>query len=433
MSAARPNVLLGVCGSIAAYKSAALVRELRRVECAVRVVMTAAARAFITELTLHGLAGRPVETDAFDTAHDAAHDAAHDTADDGDAGSGMKHIDLAQWADLVLVAPASANLLAKLAHGLADDLLSMTCLASGGPVAVAPAMNRQMWENAATRANVAQLRERGVLIWGPATGDQACGDVGEGRMIEPAEIIAHLRQLFGERPLHGRKVVVTAGPTREAIDPVRCLTNHSSGRMGFAMARAACGLGADVALVAGPVSLPTPAAFGGGALERIDVTSAADMAAAVGARLADADVFIACAAVSDYRPATAARRKLKKSALSSAGVALELVETEDIIESAARRYPRLFCVGFAAETEAVEANAKAKLLKKNLDVIVANRVGADDGYGFGGGENVVAAYWRGGAEHFGPAPKTELAGRLMQCIVERWRRTTRAREQSDTA
>ena len=425
MSAARPNVLLGVCGSIAAYKSAVLVRELRRAECEVRVVMSAAARAFITELTLHGLAGRPVESDAFDAG-----------GNDGDGGSGMKHIDLAQWADLILVAPASANLLAKLAHGLADDLLSMTCLAASVPVAVAPAMNRGMWENPATRANVACLRERDVLIWGPAAGAQACGDSGAGRMIEAEEIVARLRRLFDDGPLRGRKVVVTAGPTREALDPVRCLTNHSSGRMGFAMAQAACDLGADVTLIAGPVALATPVAVAG-ALRRMDVTSAADMAAAARAQLADADVFIACAAVSDYRPATAARRKIKKSAYSSGGFALELVETEDILKSAGRRHPHLFRVGFAAETEAVEANAKAKLLEKNLDVIVANRVGAGDGYGFDGNDNLVDVYWRGGgarlSTHLGPAPKTELAARLMRCIVARYRETAHAREQSDTA
>ena len=433
MSAARPNVLLGVCGSIAAYKSAVLVRELRRAECEVRVVMSAAARAFITELTLQGLAGRPVESDAFDAGGD------NDNAG-GDGGSGMKHIDLAQWADLILVAPASANLLAKLAHGLADDLLSMTCLAASVPVAVAPAMNRGMWENPATRANVACLREHGVLLWGPAAGAQACGDSGAGRMIEAEEIVARLRRLFDDGPLRGRKVVVTAGPTREALDPVRCLTNHSSGRMGFAMAQAACDLGADVTLIAGPVALATPAAVAG-ALRRIDVTSAADMATAARAQLADADVFIACAAVSDYRPATAARRKIKKSAHSSGGFALELVETEDILKSAGRRHPHLFRVGFAAETEAVEANAKAKLLEKNLDVVVANRVGAGDGYGFDSDDNLVDVYWRGGgarlsarlSTRLGPAPKTELAARLMRCIVARYRETAHAREQSDTA
>ena len=425
MSAARPNVLLGVCGSIAAYKSAVLVRELRRAECEVRVVMSAAARAFITELTLHGLAGRPVESDAFDAGGD------NDNAGGG-SGSGMKHIDLAQWADLVLVAPASANLLAKLAHGLADDLLSMTCLAASAPVAVAPAMNRGMWENPATRANVACLRERGVLIWGPAAGDQACGDSGAGRMIEADDIVARLRRLFGDRPLQGCTVVVTAGPTREALDPVRCLTNHSSGRMGFAMAQAACDLGADVTLIAGPVALATPTAVAG-ALRRMDVISAADMAAAARAQLTRADVFIACAAVSDYRPAAPARRKIKKSAYSSGGFALELVETEDILTSAGRRHPHLFRVGFAAETEAVEANAKAKLLKKNLDVVVANRVGAGDGYGFDGDDNQVDVYWRGGGAHLDPAPKTELAERLMRCIVARYRETAHAREQSDTA
>ncbi len=413
----RKNVLLGVTGSIAAYKSAILVRELRRLGCEVRIVMTASARAFITELTLHSLAGRPVESDAFDDR----------------SGSGMKHIDLAQWADLVLIAPASANALAKLAHGIADDLLSMVCLAARSPVAVAPAMNRQMWEHPATRANIAELRARDVLIWGPASGDQACGDLGEGRMIEPHEIVSQLQALLGERALRGHKVVVTAGPTREAIDPVRCLTNHSSGRMGFAMARAARNLGADVVLIAGPVSLPTP-----GAVTRVDVVSARDMAGAVRRQLEDADLFIACAAVSDFRPAQTQPRKIKKAASqpSSAPAPLELVATEDILEAASQRHPGLFLVGFAAETDSVEANAKAKLLRKKLDMIVANRVGAGEPYGFDSEDNAVDVYWRGGgAGHFGPCSKTELATRLMQCVVERYQRReqdAQTREQSGT-
>jgi len=407
----RRNILLGVTGSIAAYKSAVLVRELRRAGCDVRVVMTASARAFITELTLQSLAGRPVESDAF-------------SDPDGD---GMKHIRLAQWADLVLIAPASANALAKLAHGIADDLLSMVCLAARGPVAVAPAMNRQMWEHAATRANAAALRERGVLVWGPAGGDQACGDFGEGRMIEPQEITRHVQALLGEGALRGRKVVITAGPTREAIDPVRCLTNHSSGRMGFAMAQAARDLGADVVLVAGPVSLPTPAA-----VARVDVVSAHDMAAAVQRELQDADLFIACAAVSDFRPAQTQPRKIKKAA---APATLQLAATEDILETASRRHPHLFLVGFAAETHALEANAKAKLLRKKLDIIVANRVGGAQ-YGFNSDDNEVDVYWRGGgARHLGPCSKTELAAQLMQCVAEqcRQRRQQHAQHTQHTA
>ena len=407
----RRNILLGVTGSIAAYKSATLIRELRRANCDVRVVMTASARAFITELTLQSLAGRPVESDAFSDAD----------------GGGMKHIDLAQWADLVLIAPASANALAKLAHGIADDLLSMVCLAARGPVAVAPAMNRQMWEHAATRANAAALRERGVLVWGPASGDQACGDLGEGRMIEPHEITRHVQALLGERALRGRKVVITAGPTREAIDPVRCLTNHSSGRMGFAMAQAARDMGADVVLVAGPVSLPTPAA-----VARVDVVSAHDMAAAVRRELQDADLFIACAAVSDFRPAQTQPRKIKKAA---APETLALAATEDILETAGRRHPGLFLVGFAAETHSLEANAKAKLLQKKLDIIVANRVGDGAPYGFDSDQNEVDVYWRGGgARHFGPCSKTELAAQLMECVAEQCQRrhNAQAREQGRT-
>ena len=282
----------------------------------------------------------------------------------------MGHIELARWADAVLIAPASADFLARLASGQADDLLATLCLASAAPLAVAPAMNHLMWDNAATRANIALLAERGIYIFGPGAGDQACGESGPGRMLEPADLAERVQALLsGSGVLAGRRVLITAGPTRERIDPVRFISNRSSGKMGFAVAQAAREAGATVVLVAGPVSLATPAG-----VTRLDVESAADMLGAVLRELPGTDVFISTAAVADYRPARAAQQKIKKS---SETLDLAMERTIDVLATVAARAERPFVVGFAAETEAVEQNARTKLLKKNLDMIAANVVGHD--------------------------------------------------------
>ncbi len=397
------RILLGVTGGIAAYKGADLVRRLRERGAEVQVVMTPSAQRFVTPLTFQALSGRPVRTDLWDSAAEAA----------------MGHIELARWAELVLVAPASADFLARLAAGRADDLLATVCLATEAPIAAAPAMNRVMWDHPATRANVAVLQGRGVRLLGPGEGDQACGEVGPGRLLEP-EAIADLVQalLPPSGPLARRRVLITAGPTREPIDPVRFVSNRSSGRMGFAVAEAARAAGAEVIVVSGPVSLPTPSG-----VRRIDVESAADMLGAVLKEVATADIFISTAAVADYRPTQPPAHKIKKSTET---LAVEMERTVDIVATVAARPARPFIVGFAAETEAVEQNARAKLLKKNLDMIAANEVGHDKA--FDCADNELLVLWRGGRRELERAPKTALARQLVALIAE-----VLAQQQSCTA
>lgn len=390
------KILLGVTGGIAAYKSPDLVRRLVERGAQVQVVMTAGAAQFVTATTFQAVSGRAVRDSLWDPAAEAA----------------MGHIELARWADLVLIAPATAHSLAALAHGLADDLLGTLCLATEAPIAVAPAMNRVMWASAATQDNLVRLRERGVHVFGPGAGDQACGEVGEGRMLEPTELAELAASLLGARtgPLAGRRVLVTAGPTRERIDPVRFISNRSSGKMGFAVAAAARELGADVLLVTGPVGLPTPAG-----VRRVDVESADDMLAAVTREIAGVDIYISTAAVADYRPARPAGQKIKKN---EAALDLALERTTDVLSTVAARPDRPFVVGFAAETEAVEQNARAKLLRKNLDLIAANEVGDDKV--FDKDDNALVVLSRTDRTALGPASKAQLAQELMALVTERF-------------
>jgi phosphopantothenoylcysteine decarboxylase/phosphopantothenate--cysteine ligase len=387
------RILLGVTGGIAVYKSADLVRRLRERGAQVQVVMTAGAREFVTPMTFQALSGRPVRSELWDSEAEAA----------------MGHIELARWADLVLVAPATADFLAKLTHGQADDLLSTLCLATDRPIAVVPAMNRLMWSNAATQANVATLKQRGVHLLGPAEGDQACGETGPGRMLEPLEIVSRADGLLTPTgPLTGQRVLITAGPTRERIDPVRFVSNRSSGKMGFAVAAAARAAGAEVVLVSGPVSLATPPG-----IRRIDVESAADMLNAVLREVDAANIFISTAAVADYRPAHTSNQKIKKTAEK---LDIEMERTIDIIGTVAARPERPFVVGFAAETETVEQHARTKLLKKNLDAIAANEVGDDKA--FDCADNELVVLWRNGRKQLARAPKEALAKELIALIVE---------------
>ena len=389
------HILLGVTGGIAAYKACELTRLLTKAGCEVRVAMSPAATEFVTPLTFQALSGRPVHTTLLDEAAEA----------------GMGHIELARWADAVLVAPASADFMARLAHGMADDLLSTLCLATEAPLILAPAMNRVMWANPATQANRSQLEARGIRLLGPAEGDQACGETGAGRMLEPAEIVAELRTNGTQSPLDGVRVTITAGPTREPLDPVRVLSNRSSGRMGFAVAAAARAAGAEVTLIAGPVALPTPAG-----VTRIDVETAADMHRAVLERLPLTDLFIAAAAVADYRPAETTAHKMKKS---SDTLELRLVRTPDILAEVAAHDPRPFCVGFAAETDDLLDNARAKLSAKRLDMIAANRVGHT--LGIEQADNALEVLWADGSRNLPRSPKEKLARDLVALIAERWR------------
>ncbi len=390
------NIVLAVTGGIAAYKSPDLIRRLRERGAEVRPVMTAAARAFITPLTLQAVSGHAVPEGLLDS----------------DAEAAMGHIELARWADTVLVAPASADFIARLAHGLADDLPSTLCLATSAPIVLAPAMNRQMWSAAATRANCATLAARGVTLLGPGEGDQACGEVGPGRMLEP-QAIADAVCGAADGPLAGLEILITAGPTREALDPVRFISNHSSGKMGYAIARAARAAGARVTLVSGPTALPTPAG-----VERVPVESAEQMLAAVLERIETADIFIGAAAVADYRPTTTATSKLKKR--GDAGMVIELTQNPDIIASVTARPRHPFTVGFAAETDDLERNARDKLTRKRLDLVVANRVGVDD-RGFNSDDNALSVYWSDGGREFALAPKEQLARELVTLVAERLR------------
>jgi phosphopantothenoylcysteine decarboxylase/phosphopantothenate--cysteine ligase len=388
------HILLGVTGGIAAYKSPDLVRRLRERGAEVQVVMTQAAREFVTPTTFQAVSGRTVRTDLWDASAEAA----------------MGHIELARWADAVLIAPASADFLARLAAGLADDLLTTLCLATEAPIAVAPAMNHLMWSNAATRANIATLAGRSVQFLGPGAGDQACGESGEGRMLEPLDLAERLQALLVpvDGALAGRRVLITAGPTRERIDPVRFISNRSSGKMGFAVAQAAREAGASVVLVSGPVSQPTPVG-----VKRVDIESASEMLAAVVRELPGTDLFISTAAVADYRPARAAEQKIKKT---SDTLELAMERTADVLATVAARNERPFVVGFAAETESVEQNARAKLLKKNLDMIAANEVGHDKA--FDCEDNQLIVLTRAGRHELARADKLTLARGLIALIAQ---------------
>ena len=388
------KILLGITGGIAAYKSAELVRLLIKAGAEVRVVMTPAATEFVQPLTYQALSGHRVYVDLFDAESDSA----------------MDHIELARWCDLLLIAPASADFLGKMNAGYADNLLLTLCLASKQPVAVAPAMNQQMYANPSTQQNLEQLAAKSVLLWGPAAGEQACGDVGPGRMLEAEQLLREVERHFAPGPLAGIELLLTAGPTREAIDPVRYISNRSSGKMGYAIAAAARDAGARVTLISGPVALPAPAG-----VRLIGVESAQQMYDAVMREAESSQVFIACAAVSDYRVARAAEHKIKKS---DATLTVELEPNPDILASVSALEQRPFCVGFAAETRDVEKYALGKLERKNLDLIAANLVG--HGGGFESDDNQLEVFWRDGRQVIGRASKVEVAKQLIDLIAERY-------------
>ncbi|GHW31235.1 DNA/pantothenate metabolism flavoprotein [Vibrio cholerae] len=390
------KILLGISGGIAAYKCAELTRRFIERGAEVRVVMTLAAKEFITPLTMQAVSGHPVADSLLDPA----------------AESSMGHIELAKWADMVLLAPATADLIARLAAGMGNDLLTTLILATSAPVAIAPAMNQQMYRNIATQENLQTLIRRGYLTWGPAAGEQACGDVGPGRMLEPMELVAHCENFFAPKILVGKRVLITAGPTREALDPVRYITNHSSGKMGFALAKAAAQLGADVTLVSGPVHLPTPVG-----VNRIDVQSGLEMHSAVMKEATSHQIFIACAAVADYRPQTVAEQKIKKSRDNDT-LTIEMVKNPDIVASvAALTENRPFTVGFAAETQDVETYARSKLVRKNLDMICANDVSIA-GQGFNSNDNALTLFWKEGQHSLPLTSKDALASAVMHLIHE---------------
>lgn len=404
------NILLGISGGIAAYKCAELVRRLKDQEANVRVVMTHGAKSFITPLTMQAVSGNPVSDDLLDPAAEAA----------------MGHIELAKWADLVVVAPATANIMASINAGMANDLLTTVILATAAPIAVVPAMNQQMYSAPATKQNLLGLADKGFKIWGPAQGEQACGDVGPGRMIEPHQIIEHIErhtEQFTEQHtkqghtqasiLKGLTVTITAGPTREALDPVRFISNHSSGKMGFAIANACQLLGANVNVIHGPVSIPTLQN-----VTNIAVESASEMHAAALNITDSTDIFIACAAVADYRPVTVAAQKIKKSADE---MIIKMEKNPDIVaDVAALTKNRPFTVGFAAETQNVAQYAKDKMQRKKLDMICANDVSGSE-QGFNSNQNALTVFWPQGSESIELTSKTQLAQQLMQVIFNRFK------------
>ncbi len=392
---ANQKVILGITGSIAAYKSADLVRRLREQGIIVRVVMTMAATQFITPLTLQAVSGNRVHTDLLDVETEMA----------------MGHIELARWADLILIAPASADFLAKLTYGHADDLLSTLCLATAAPIAVAPAMNQQMWQAFITQENCKKLQQRGIHFFGPATGAQACGEVGSGRMLEPFELVHQIENLLTPKKLQGIKVLLTAGPTREDLDPVRFLSNRSSGRMGYAIAAAAQALGAEVTLITGPVALSPPLH-----VSIFSVYSAQDMLTSVLAHIETTDIFIATAAVADYRPVKMETQKIKKNQES---MILQLEKNPDILAQVTQLTNPPFTVGFAAETHQLIDYAKDKLKRKNLDMIAANQVGIE-GSGFDSEDNALHVFWQDGDMVFPRCSKKQLARQLMLLITERY-------------
>jgi len=389
------NVVLGISGGIAAYKAPDLVRRLRDRGAEVQIVMTASAEEFVTETALQAVSGRPIRSNLWDK----------------DAEAAMSHIELARWADVVLIAPATAEVMARIVSGGAPDLLSTICLATEAPIALAPAMNHVMWSNPATQANRQILEERGIHLLGPGIGSQACGETGAGRMLEPDVIAAAVFSLTGAKGnglLEGRKVVVTAGPTREAIDPVRYITNRSSGKMGYAMASAAAAQGANVVLISGPVNIAAPPG-----VDIVNVESAQDMYTATHDAITDADIFIAAAAVADYRPAIFADKKIKKN---DEAMRLHLLRCPDILASVAALDDAPFTIGFAAETENVIDYARSKLEKKKLDMIVANRVGGDCGFDYD--DNEATALWRGGEQSFPISSKVDLARNLIELAAK---------------
>jgi phosphopantothenoylcysteine decarboxylase/phosphopantothenate--cysteine ligase len=389
------RILLGVTGSIAAYKSAELIRLLRELGAEVRVIMSAGASAFITAMTLQALSGQRVYESLLDV----------------ESETQMSHISLARWADLVLIAPATAHCLAKLAMGFADDLLTTACLATTAPIAIAPAMNVMMWSNAATQANIKQLTARNVRILGPDSGIQACGETGEGRMLEPENIVREVVQLFQHSQLlTGKKVLITAGPTQEAIDPVRYLTNHSSGKMGYALAKAAALAGADVTLISGPTTLSTPPN-----VKKIVVSSAQQMLDTVLTQMTSCDIFIAAAAVADYRVKNISSEKIKKTETT---MQLELERNPDILATIAQLPTRPFVVGFAAETENLIENAQRKLTEKKLDCIIANRVGENMGFNSDYNELVVLSANHDAVKHLPYASKDQLANELIILLTD---------------
>jgi phosphopantothenoylcysteine decarboxylase/phosphopantothenate--cysteine ligase len=393
------NIILGVSGGIAAYKTPELVRRLRERGAQVQVVMTRSGREFVTETTLQAVSGMPVRTNLWDPAAEAA----------------MGHIELARWADLVLIAPATAEIMARMASGAAPDLLTTLCLATQAPVVIAPAMNHVMWSHPAVQENRQKLVDHGVRILGPDVGDQACGESGPGRMMQPEEIVAAVMApvaVANVEPaaLVGKTVLITAGPTREALDPVRFISNRSSGKMGYALANAARQAGAEVILVSGPVSLAVP-----DGVKSVHVESAQQMFAATHEHIEGVDIFIAAAAVADYRPANHEEQKIKKTA---GAMSIELVRAPDILASVAKIDNGPFAVGFAAETENLRDYAREKLDKKDLDMIIANLVGEDKG--FDADENAVEVYWRDGEQSFPLATKSDLAEGLIRLIAKRY-------------
>jgi len=395
---AAQRILLGITGGIAAYKSAELVRLLKKAGAEVRVVMTGGAEAFVRPLTFQALSGEPVRTSLLDP----------------EAEAGMGHIELAKWADRIVIAPASADFLARLAHGLADDLLTTVCCATEAPIAVAPAMNQAMWKNHRNQRNMALLADDPqISVWGPGQGDQACGDTGLGRMLEPEDLADRLLNAVGAIPagvLAGKRLVITAGPTREPIDPVRYISNHSSGKMGYAIAEAAAQAGASVTLVSGPVSIPVPEG-----VQVVPVETAEEMLAASQKAVDEGcDVFVATAAVADYRPESQAANKIKKS---SESMNLSLVRNPDTLASVAARPDAPFTVGFAAETSDVEHYAKDKMRRKKLDMIVANDV-SSPGLGFNSDRNAVTVFWPQGQTSIGPDTKLAIAERLVALIAQ---------------
>jgi phosphopantothenoylcysteine decarboxylase/phosphopantothenate--cysteine ligase len=402
------KILLGITGGIAAYKSAILARRLIDAGATVKVVMTAGAQAFIQPLTFQALTGNPVHTDLLDP----------------DAEAAMGHIELARWADCILIAPATANTMAKISQGMADDLLTTLCLATDAPLCIAPSMNRLMWNNPATQSNCELLKSRGVTFFGPADGAQACGETGAGRMLEPEDIrdalIGHMAgSEFSQNAspssqlLKGHNLLITAGPTQEAIDPVRYISNHSSGKMGFAIAAAALSMGANVTLVAGPVSLSASPK-----IKRIDVVTAEDMLEAVMSQVAGHDVFISVAAVADYKLETVSDQKIKKC---DDQMQLSLVRNPDILKRVSTLKNRPFCLGFAAETQNMEIHARGKLKRKQLDMIAANDVGQADNPVFGSDTNSLNVYWpeNNGHQHIPPGSKHEVAKALLAILATR--------------
>lgn len=398
----RKKILLGISGGIAAYKCAELTRRLIERGAQVQVVMTQAAQEFITPLTMQAVSGNPVSSSLLDPSAEAS----------------MGHIELAKWADLVLLAPATADLIARISAGMGNDLLSTLCLATDAPIAVAPAMNQQMYRNIATQENLATLQRRGFTLWGPASGEQACGDIGPGRMLEPMQLVHHCEDFFQQPDLSELNIVITAGPTREAIDPVRYLSNYSSGKMGFSIAASAAKRGANVTLISGPVNLATPAG-----VTRIDINSATEMHQAALEHAINNHIFIACAAVADFRPVHVANQKMKKQD-GNDELVIQLVKNPDIVASiAALTAQRPFTVGFAAETQNVEHYARGKLAAKNLDLICANDVSIQ-GQGFNSDTNALHLYWPNGDKTLPLATKADLGQQLIAEIVALYQHAT---------